>query len=93
MTGRHQEDLERAGLRAEHDLTLHELGNTLDELVHRAADIRGRSRRALHDAVARTGDRAARLARETAKPLLALALVAGGVIAYAMTRMLRRSGR
>ncbi|MEU5846952.1 DUF3618 domain-containing protein [Saccharopolyspora shandongensis] len=92
MTGRRQEDRERAGLRAEHDLTLHELGNTLDELVHRA-DIRGRSRRALHDAVARTGDRAARLARGTAKPLLALALVAGGVIAYAMTRMLRRSGR
>ncbi|MEV0083573.1 hypothetical protein [Saccharopolyspora sp. NPDC050642] len=92
MTGRREEEQERAGLQAEHDLTLHELGNTLDELVRRA-DIRGRSKRALSDAVACAGDRAARLARGPAKPLLAIALVAGGVIAYAMTRMLRRPGR
>ncbi|MGW5643417.1 hypothetical protein ACWEV3_11720 [Saccharopolyspora sp. NPDC003752] len=92
MTRRREEEQELAGLQAEHDLTLHELGNTLDELVHRA-DIRGRSKRALNDAIACAGDRAARLANGTAKPLLAIALVAVGVIVYAMTRMLRRPGR
>ncbi|MEV0697280.1 hypothetical protein AB0I53_05085 [Saccharopolyspora sp. NPDC050389] len=94
MTGRHRGEQERAGLRAEHDLTLHELSNTLDELMHRA-HFRARSKRALRDAVARTGSRAARITRRATTPalVLAIAFAIGGVIAYAMTRMLRRPGR
>lgn len=95
--GNRESTAERAvgivGLRAEHDLTLRELADTLHELTRRT-NIRERSKRAVCGAVARTQQRAKRVGP---KPPQVLAVVttfaASCAIAYAVTRMLRRQRR
>jgi hypothetical protein len=87
---RHGNNGEVTELRAEHDLTLHELADTLDELSH-GTDFRERSR----FVAMCTRQRFTRTLRDIGKRVFALAAVFGAAfaIAYAAVRRFRRRRR